>query len=190
MPVSEGVFNLFVVDPARVDTRLMLYKMKLTTTAGRVLYFSGFKTVARDTVQQAWPDLSTLYITVRDGADAYLFRHLLHDYDDDDPAIATLDGWATVLDVLSFYQERIANEGYLRTATERRSILEMARSIGYELRPGVAAGTFLAFTLETAQGAPLSASSTITEEPSRQQRIPSQVQIAPWPCSHLRKSQS
>ncbi|GKS56846.1 hypothetical protein YTPLAS18_03730 [Nitrospira sp.] len=77
--------------------------------------------------------------------------------DDDDPAIATLDGWATVLDVLSFYQERIANEGYLRTATERRSILEMARSIGYELRPGVAAGTFLVFTLETAQGAPLSA---------------------------------
>src|SRR5262249_38970883 len=65
--------------------------------------------------------------------------------DDDDPAIATLDGWATVLDVLSFYQERIVNEGYLRTAAERRSILEMARSIGYELRPGVAAGTFLAF---------------------------------------------
>ncbi len=77
--------------------------------------------------------------------------------DDDDPAIALLDGWATVLDVLSFYQERVANEGYLRTATERRSILEMARSIGYELRPGVAAGTFLAFTLETAAGAPLSA---------------------------------
>jgi predicted phage baseplate assembly protein len=77
--------------------------------------------------------------------------------DDDDPTIATLDGWATVLDVLSFYQERIANEGYLRTATERRSILEMARSIGYELRPGIAAGTFLAFRLETAPGSPLSA---------------------------------
>ena len=77
--------------------------------------------------------------------------------EDDDPAIATLDGWATILDVLSFYQERIANEGYLRTATERRSILEMARSIGYELRPGVAAGTFLAFKLETAPGAPPSA---------------------------------
>ena len=38
-----------------------------------------------------------------------------------DPAIALLDGWATVADVLTFYQERIANEGYLRTATERRS---------------------------------------------------------------------
>ena len=40
--------------------------------------------------------------------------------EDDDPAIALLDAWATVLDVLSFYEERIANEGFLRTATERR----------------------------------------------------------------------
>lgn len=77
--------------------------------------------------------------------------------DDDDPAIALCDAWATVLDVLTFYQERIANEGYLRTATERRSVLEMARSIGYELGPGVAATTYLAFTLETAQGAPAEA---------------------------------
>ena len=44
-----------------------------------------------------------------------------------DPAIALLDSWATVADVLTFYQERIANEGYLRTATERRSVLELAR---------------------------------------------------------------
>ena len=35
----------------------------------------------------------------------------------DDPAIALLDSWAAVLDVLSFYQERIGNENYLRTAT-------------------------------------------------------------------------
>jgi predicted phage baseplate assembly protein len=72
----------------------------------------------------------------------------------DDPAIAFLDAWATVADVLTFYQERIANEGYLRTATERRSVLELARAIGYELNPGVAASTFLAFTVEEAPGAP------------------------------------
>ncbi len=65
-----------------------------------------------------------------------------------DPAIALLDSWAMVADVLTFYQERIANEGYLRTATERRSILEMARLVGYKLRPGVAASTFLAFSLD------------------------------------------
>ena len=43
-----------------------------------------------------------------------------------DPAIALLDAWAIIGDVLTFYQERIANEGYLRTAIERRSILEGA----------------------------------------------------------------
>src|ERR1035441_4575129 len=64
-----------------------------------------------------------------------------------DPAIALLDAWATVADVLTFYQERIANEGYLRTATERRSVLELAREIGYELKPGVAASADLAFTV-------------------------------------------
>jgi hypothetical protein len=73
---------------------------------------------------------------------------------DDDFTIALLDAFATVADVLTFYQERIANEGYLRTATERRSILELARLIGYELGPGVAAETLLAFTVDDAPGAP------------------------------------
>jgi hypothetical protein len=59
----------------------------------------------------------------------------------DDPSMAILDAAAVVADVLTFYQERIANEGFLRTATERRSVLEMARAIGYELNPGVAATT-------------------------------------------------
>jgi predicted phage baseplate assembly protein len=74
--------------------------------------------------------------------------------EEDDFSIALLDAWATVGDVLTFYQERIANESYLRTATERLSIRELARLIGYELRPGVAASTHLAFTLDSAVGAP------------------------------------
>jgi len=69
----------------------------------------------------------------------------------DDFSIALLDAWATIADVLTFYQERIANEGYLRTATERRSILELARLVGYELRPGVAASTYLSFIVEEAE---------------------------------------
>lgn len=66
----------------------------------------------------------------------------------DDPSLALLDAAATVADVLTFYQERIANEGFLRTATERLSVLYLARAIGYELKPGVAASTYLAFTLD------------------------------------------
>ena len=65
-----------------------------------------------------------------------------------DSAIALLDAWAMVADVLTFYQERIANEGYLRTATERRSVLELARLVGYALRPGVASTAYLAYTIE------------------------------------------
>ena len=94
--------------------------------------------------------------------------------EDDDPAVALIDGWATVLDVLGFYQERIANEGYLRTATERRSILELARAIGYELNPGVAASTWLAFTLETAQGSPASA---VIPLGAKAQSIPKQDEL-------------
>lgn len=73
--------------------------------------------------------------------------------EENDFSIALIDSWATVADVLTFYQERIANENYLRTATERLSALELARLIGYKLRPGVAASTYLAFTLEDAPGA-------------------------------------
>lgn len=73
--------------------------------------------------------------------------------DNNDFTIALLDAWAMVGDVLTFYQERIANEAYLRTATERLSVLELARLINYELRPGVAASTYLAFTIEDTPGA-------------------------------------
>src|SRR6266700_621887 len=66
----------------------------------------------------------------------------------EDPSIALLDAWATVADVLTFYQERIANEGYLRTAIERRSVLELARLVGYTLKPGVAATVYLAYTID------------------------------------------
>ncbi len=68
--------------------------------------------------------------------------------DNDDFSIALLDAWATVADVLTFYQERIANESYLRTAIERLSVLHLARLIGYELSLGVAASTYVAFRVE------------------------------------------
>ncbi len=83
----------------------------------------------------------------RDGKGLYPLQNLTT-RDDGDPAIALLDAWSIVADVLTFYQERIANEGYLRTATERRSILELARLVGYKLRPGVSASVYLAFTME------------------------------------------
>jgi predicted phage baseplate assembly protein len=74
--------------------------------------------------------------------------------DPSDPSIALLDAWATVAEVLTFYQERNANEGYLRTATERRSVLELAGLVGYVPRPGVAASVYLAYTVDENQVEP------------------------------------
>jgi predicted phage baseplate assembly protein len=92
---------------------------------------------------------------------------------DDDFSIALADAWAVVADVLTFYQERIANESYVRTATERRSLLELSRLIGYEPGPGVAATGYLAFTLESAPGAPAQAAAPITiDVGTRLQSIP------------------
>ncbi len=86
--------------------------------------------------------------------------------DQGDALIALLDAWSVVADVLTFYQERIASEGYLRTATERRSILELARLVGYRLRPGVASSVYLAYTLEPTQ------ETTTIEAGNKAQSIP------------------
>lgn len=68
----------------------------------------------------------------------------------DDPAIGLIDAWAVALDALSLQAERIAQETFLGTATERLSVRELARAVGYELAPGLAAETRLAFTVEDA----------------------------------------
>ena len=93
--------------------------------------------------------------------------------EDEDFSVALLDAWSTVADVLTFYQERIANESYLRTATERRSLLELGRLIGYALRPGVAASTYLAFTVEDSPGVPALAPKRVPiDKGTRVQSIP------------------
>lgn len=73
---------------------------------------------------------------------------------DDDFTVALLDAWAVVCDILTFYQERIATESYLRTATELVSIGELAKLIGYKLRPGVAASVALSFAVSVPLPAP------------------------------------
>ncbi len=68
--------------------------------------------------------------------------------DTDDFTIALLDSWAVVCDVLTFYTERLANESFLRTALDSVSLQELGKLIGYQLDPGVAAETHLAFAIE------------------------------------------
>lgn len=90
----------------------------------------------------------------------------------DDFSIALLDAWAVTLDVLSFYQERIANESYLPTATERRSLVELGRLIGYRLRPGVAASTDLVFLMDNPPGAEPGVTAVDIETGTQVQSVP------------------
>jgi uncharacterized phage protein gp47/JayE len=87
----------------------------------------------------------------------------------DDLTIALLDAWAVSADVLTFYSERIANEGYLRTAGELRSLIELARLVGYRRRPGVSASVYLAFT---ADDAAVKASGIVLPIGARVQSVP------------------
>ncbi len=98
--------------------------------------------------------------------------------DDDDFTIAFLDATAVMLDILTFYQERLANEGYLRTATQLESLTELSRLIGYRPAPGVSAAAYVAFTLKAAPGqAPDPSTSPITIPQGTQlQSVPAQGQ--------------
>jgi predicted phage baseplate assembly protein len=86
-----------------------------------------------------------------------------------DWTIGLLDGWASIADVLTFYQERIANEGYLRTATHRLSVLELGRTVGYSLRPGVAATAYLAYTMDPAADSTIPAGTLAQSTPGQGQ---------------------
>ena len=76
-----------------------------------------------------------------------------------------LDAWALLADILTFYQERIANEGYLRTATERRSIAALSALVGAALRPGVSASTYLAYAIDPASDSTIPAGSKVQSVP-------------------------
>ncbi|MEO6703114.1 MAG: baseplate J/gp47 family protein [Jatrophihabitantaceae bacterium] len=74
-------------------------------------------------------------------------RLALHTRELSDPTVALLDAWASLADVLSFYRDRIAAEGYLDSAVEASSVLAIANLLGTRPRPPMAASAHLAYTL-------------------------------------------
>lgn len=62
-----------------------------------------------------------------------------------DLGIALLELFAYVGDELSYYQDRVANEGFLQSAVQLESVRRLLRLIDYELSPGIAARAYLTF---------------------------------------------
>lgn len=66
--------------------------------------------------------------------------------DTSDFGIILLELWAYVGDIMSFYTDRAANEAFLETATQRTSLLSLAKLLGYKVSQATPAGALLQFT--------------------------------------------
>ncbi len=74
-----------------------------------------------------------------------------HAREGDDLGIMLIEMWAYICDSISFYDEVIANESYLRTARQRASIMKLAALLSYRPRPAVASTAWLAALAEGRQ---------------------------------------
>lgn len=88
----------------------------------------------------------------------------------DDYGRALLEMWAYIADILTFYQERYANEAYLRTAVHEDTVRRLARRLDYEPAPGAAAETLLAFTLEEDTSIQIPAELLVQSVPAQDQQ--------------------
>jgi hypothetical protein len=124
--------------PAVAPTPLLIEnRAGLSALAYRIGTFAEFRTAMLDAISTE-PALARLSTRTSD-----------------DYAITLIELWAAVADVLTFYQERIANEAYLRTATLRDSMIRIVRLVDYQLGRGAAATALVAFTLEPGARTPI-----------------------------------
>ena len=84
----------------------------------------------------------------------------------DDYAVTILELWAAVADVLTFYQERFANEAFLRTASRREAVNRLAALLDYRPASGAAALASLAYTIERGKTVALPARSRVQSLPA------------------------
>jgi cholesterol oxidase len=70
MTITEGTFNLFVVDESDVDERNMNYRMTLNSTEGKTYTLTGQKIITRTSPINLWEQTNTLYAEIRESAQA------------------------------------------------------------------------------------------------------------------------
>jgi Baseplate J-like protein len=93
-----------------------------------------------------------------------------------DLGLQVLEWWAYLADVLSFYNERYANESYLGTATQRGNIANLAALLGYQPTPGIAAtGTLAAISSARQSAEPLVLPAGMSVSSTASPGVPSQI---------------
>lgn len=102
----------------------------LEQVAYRIGTFASFRQAMLDRIH-TFPELTGLLTRERD-----------------DHAITILELFAALGDVLTFYNERIANEMFLRQALHKASVEQLAALVGYLPRPALSATAALAFEID------------------------------------------
>jgi len=72
-----------------------------------------------------------------------------------DLGVMMVEWWAYLADILTFYNERIANQDYLRTADRPQSVNRLIKLLGYRPRPAIGATGTLAALVTPGQSATL-----------------------------------
>jgi hypothetical protein len=81
-----------------------------------------------------------------------------------DLGMMLLELFSATADNLSYMQDRVANEAFLGTATQRRSVARHLALIGYQMDDGASAFTFLGFQVNASQSLP--AGAQVSNRPS------------------------
>jgi hypothetical protein len=102
------------------DPHIVTNQPGLSTVGYRVDDFAGFRRAL---------------LRPRDGEKALLGWHPAPG----DLGLQVLEWWAYLGDILTFYNERIANEDYLRTAQLTDDVTRLVRLLGYKPRPAIGA---------------------------------------------------
>jgi hypothetical protein len=84
-----------------------------------------------------------------------------------DLAVQIIEWWAYLADILTFYNDRIANESYLRTADLPESVQRLVRILGYRPRPGIGASGIVAAIANNSKSFSLPKGFQIQSKPSQ-----------------------
>ncbi len=92
-----------------------------------------------------------------------------------DMGVMLVEVMSALGDELAYYQDRIAREAYLETATQRRSLRRHARLVDYEMHNGLSTSTWLDVTVKTGQTGALPAGADVWALSDKGKRISYEV---------------
>ncbi|CAB4123519.1 Cadherin-like beta sandwich domain containing protein [uncultured Caudovirales phage] len=84
--------------------------------------------------------------------------------DSSDFGVALVEAFSYMGDIVNYYIDRVANEAFILTATQRQSIIDIAKSYGYSPASYRAASTTLQFTNSSSSNVVIPAATQVTAD--------------------------